>query len=57
MALHVIAEEKKYDPMFQFVNEEALYRIVVAELDKTYLTKWVDDDNDAGLFDGFNTLP
>lgn len=56
MALHVIAEEKKYDPMFQFVNEEALYRIVVAELDKTYLTKWVDDDNDAGLFDGFKTL-
>ena len=32
-ALHVIAEEKKYDPMFQFVNVEALYRIVVAELE------------------------
>ncbi len=55
-ALHVIAEEKKYDPTFQFVNEEALHRIVVAELDKTYLTKWVDNDNSIGLFGGFKML-
>jgi AcrR family transcriptional regulator len=48
--LHVIAEEKKYDPAFEFVNEEALHRIVVAELDKTYLTKSVDGHNKEGLF-------
>lgn len=55
-AIRVITEEKKSDPSFQHVNEEALHRIVVNELEKTYLTKWVDDDNQAGLFGGFKTL-
>jgi len=55
-SLRVIAEEKKYDPNFEFVNEEALYRIVVAELDKTFLTKGVDNDNKEGLFGGFKSL-
>ncbi|MEY4931004.1 MAG: hypothetical protein RI909_1728 [Bacteroidota bacterium] len=55
-SLKVIAEEKKYDPNFEFINEEALYRIVVAELDKTFLTKWVDADNKEGLFGGFKSL-
>ena len=54
--LKVIAEEKKYDPNFEFVNEESLSRIVVAELDKTFLTKWVDNDNKEGLFGGFKSL-
>jgi Bacterial regulatory proteins, tetR family len=54
--INLIAEEKKYDSQFEFVDEEALYRIVVAELDKTYLTKWVDDDNKEGLFVGFKSL-
>lgn len=54
--LRTIAEEKKYDPSFEFVNEEALYRIVVEELDKTYLTKWVDADNKDGLFGSFKSL-
>jgi AcrR family transcriptional regulator len=55
-SLKVIAEEKKFDPSFEFVNEEALYRIVVAELDKTFLTKDVDKDNKEGLFGGFKSL-
>lgn len=55
-ALRVITEEKRVDPAFQFVNEEALHRLVVNELDKTYLTKWVDDDNQAGLFGGFKAI-
>ncbi len=54
--IYLIAEEKKYDPNFEFVDEEALYRIVVSELDKTYLTRWVDDDNKVGLFGGFKSL-
>ncbi|MCZ8069359.1 MAG: TetR/AcrR family transcriptional regulator [Cytophagales bacterium] len=54
--LRVIAEEKKYDPTFEFVNEEALHRIVIAELDKTYLTKGVDGYNQEGLFGGFKSL-
>jgi AcrR family transcriptional regulator len=55
-AIRVITEEKKPDPSFQHINEVALHRIVVNELEKTYLTKWVDDDNQAGLFGGFKTL-
>ena len=54
--LRVIAEEKKYDPTFEFVNEEALHKLVVAELDKTYLTKGVDDYNKEGLFMGFKSV-
>ncbi|MCU0418572.1 MAG: TetR/AcrR family transcriptional regulator [Cyclobacteriaceae bacterium] len=54
--LRVLCEEKKYDPAFEFINEEALHRIVVAELDKTYLTKSVDHDNQEGLFVGFKSL-
>lgn len=55
-ALRVIADQKKFDPSFAFVNEVALQRIVIAELDKTYLTKWVDQDNQEGLFGGFKSL-
>jgi AcrR family transcriptional regulator len=55
-AIQVICEVKKYDPTFDHVNEEALHRIVINELEKTYLTKWVDADNQAGLFSGFKSL-
>lgn len=56
VCIRVITEEKQYDSTFDFINEEALYRIVVAELDKTYLTKQVDSDNKEGLFGGFKSL-
>lgn len=55
-SLRVISEKKDYDPTFAFVDESALHRIVVSELDKTYLTKWVDKDNQEGLFGGFKSL-
>lgn len=48
--LRVLIEEKKYDPSFAYVDESALQRIVMAEFDKTYLTKQVDADNREGLF-------
>jgi len=54
--LRVVSEEKKYDPTFEFINEEALHRIVVAEMEKTYLTKWVEEDDKAELFVGFKLL-
>lgn len=56
VCLRIISEEKVYDPNFEFINEAALHRIVIAELDKTYLTKWVDDDNKEGFFSGFKSL-
>lgn len=55
-SLRVITGEKKIDPSFAFVDEVALQRIVIAELDKTYLTKMVDKDNQEGLFSGFKSL-
>ena len=54
--LRVLAEEKRFEPSFEFVNEEALHRIVVGELDKTYLTKSVDEDNKEGVFGGFKLV-
>lgn len=56
VALTVITEEKEFDPVFAYVDEAALHRIVVSELDKTYLTKSVDRDNEEGLFGGFKSL-
>lgn len=49
-ALKVVVEEKRNDPGIAFVDEQALQRIVMAEFDKTYLTKQVDMDNKEGLF-------
>ncbi|MBX2914143.1 MAG: TetR/AcrR family transcriptional regulator [Cyclobacteriaceae bacterium] len=54
--IKVVASEKKFDDTFEFMDEEALHRIVVSELDKTYLTKQVDSDNREGLFGGFKLL-
>lgn len=55
-ALRVLAEEKKFDPIFEGIDESALHRIVISEMDKTYLTKWVDDDNQVGLFLQFKSV-
>ncbi|MCA6074738.1 TetR/AcrR family transcriptional regulator [Fulvivirga sedimenti] len=56
IALALVTEKKDRDPLFPEVDEEALYRIVIWESDKTYLTKQVDDDNREGLFRGFKSL-
>jgi AcrR family transcriptional regulator len=55
-AIRVIAEEKKIDPKFSLIDEGALHEIVVNELDKTFLTKQVDLDNQAGVFLQFKSL-
>ncbi len=56
IALNIVASKKEQDTSFPQINEEALYRIVISESDKTYLTKQVDDDNKEGLFRGFKSL-
>jgi AcrR family transcriptional regulator len=56
IAIGIITERKMMDPYFPDINEEALYRIIIAESDKTYLTKQVDDDNKEGLFRGYKSL-
>ena len=56
IALELVCEKKERDPLFPEIDEEALYRIVIWESDKTYLTKQVDEDNKEGLFRGFKSL-
>ncbi len=55
-AIRLITEKKLKDDSFPGVDEEALARIVVAESDKIYLTKQVDEDNREGLFRGYKSL-
>lgn len=54
--LRVLTEKKQNDHAFGFVDEEALYRIILKEQDKTWLTKWVDDDNRSGFFGGYKSI-
>ena len=56
IALRMLIEPTKEDPNFANVNEAALQRIVVAESNKTYLTKHVDEDNKEGLFRGYKDV-
>jgi AcrR family transcriptional regulator len=41
---------------FTHINEAALYRIVIAESSKAYLTKEVDQDNKEGFFKEYKAL-
>lgn len=56
IALGILTEPKLRDESFPQIDEEALFRIVILESDKTYLTKQVDMDNKEGLFRGFKSL-
>lgn len=56
IAIHIATKRKIIDPYFPQINEEALHRIIIAESDKTYLTKQVDEDNKEGLFRGYKSL-
>jgi AcrR family transcriptional regulator len=50
ICLRILTEEKKADFYSADLDEKALNRIVIAEFEKTYLTKQVDSDNREGLF-------
>lgn len=54
--IKLITEKKVPDDTFPDIDEEALNKIVLAESDKTYLTKQVDKDNKNGLFKGYKSL-
>jgi AcrR family transcriptional regulator len=50
ICLRVLTEEKNEDLYSADLDGKALHRIVMAEFEKTYLTKQVDNDNREGLF-------
>lgn len=55
-ALSAVCEASADDPATPDFDEAALYRVVMAEASKAYLTKEVDADNRAGLFREYKQL-
>ncbi|MEP0368898.1 MAG: TetR/AcrR family transcriptional regulator [Cyclobacteriaceae bacterium] len=55
-ALNVISHKAEADFTFPEIDESLLQKIVIAETDKIYLTKQVDEDNKIGLFKGYKSL-
>ena len=55
-ALAVVCQASTDDPATPNFDEAALYRVVVAEASKAYLTKDVDADNKAGMFREYKQL-
>jgi AcrR family transcriptional regulator len=56
LILSIITRAHQDDPTTPQLDEAALYRIVVNEASKAYLTRDVDDDNRAGLFREYKQL-
>lgn len=56
LALEVLANANINDPRTEHIDEKLLHRIVVAESSKAFLTKNVDGEHEAGLFQGYIDL-
>ncbi len=54
--ISLLTQNIQQDHSFAHIDEIVLNRIVIAESDKTYLTKNVDTDNKDGLFRGYKSL-
>ena len=55
-AIKVIAEEMKDSDMFDHIDLGVLYRIVISESSKAFLTKEVDDGNRVGFYAVYKRL-
>ncbi|WP_400191312.1 TetR/AcrR family transcriptional regulator [Hymenobacter sp. B81] len=56
LMLNIITRAHRDQPATTDLDEAALYRIVVAEASKTYLTREVDQGNDDGFFQEYKLL-
>ena len=56
IALLLLTSPLEQEPRIPQVDEVALYRIVIAESQKVYLTKYVDEENKKGLFLSYKRL-
>ena len=54
--IELLASPIEQDVAIEYINEEKLYRIIIAEGAKAYLVKEVDKDNSDGLFLGYKGL-
>ena len=55
-AIIMLTNKIEEDHNFAFISEPKLWRIVVAESSKVYLTKDVDQENRDGVFSGYKSL-
>ncbi len=55
-AIEVITQEVKEDFRFAFVDETALFRIMISEFSKSYLTKEIDVENKEGYFELYKRI-
>jgi AcrR family transcriptional regulator len=56
IAIRLLTSPLEQEPRLPQVDEAALYRIVIAESQKVYLTKNVDEENKQGLFFSYKRL-
>ena len=56
IAIRLLTSPLEQEPRIPQVDEAALYRIVIAESQKVYLTKSVDEENKQGLFFSYKRL-
>jgi AcrR family transcriptional regulator len=56
LAIEVLANANINDPRTEHIDERLLHRIVIAESSKAFLTKQVDGEQEAGLFQGYINL-
>jgi AcrR family transcriptional regulator len=56
IAIQTISAPIEEDMAFEHINEKSLFRIVIAESSKAYLSKEVDSDNREGYFGAFKNL-
>ncbi|MCL7765259.1 TetR/AcrR family transcriptional regulator [Polaribacter sp. Z014] len=55
-AIHVITRTIKEDTNFSHINETLLYKIIINESSKSFLTKEVDTDNLEGYFEVYKRI-
>ena len=56
IAIRLLTSPLEHEPRIPQADEAALYRIVIAESQKVYLTKNVDEENKQGLFFSYKRL-
>lgn len=56
IALSVLVESSQKNPAIEYVDENLLHKIVVAESSKAYHTKTVDTENKEGYFTAYKEL-
>ena len=56
IVIRLLTTPLEQEPRIPEVDEAALYRIVIAESQKVYLTKFVDEENKQGLFLSYKRL-